>query len=112
MIYSSYSLKDLSLVYFSILTVLIIFVHCDELRSGCPFANAWSSLSIDGLIGSRQNTNTIDYDAVAADIKSALTSSVDFWPADFGNYGPFMIRLAWHCSGYNILLLLHLTWLI
>jgi catalase-peroxidase len=41
----------------------------------------------------------MDYDAVKADILVALTDSKAFWPADFGNYGPLMIRLAWHCSG-------------
>ena len=33
------------------------------------------------------------------DIIAMLTNSQDFWPADFGNYGGLMIRLAWHCSG-------------
>jgi catalase-peroxidase len=40
-----------------------------------------------------------DYEAVKKDIVALLTDSKDWWPADFGNYGPFFIRLAWHCSG-------------
>lgn len=39
------------------------------------------------------------YAAVSASILTSLTDSQDFWPADFGNYGPFFIRLAWHCAG-------------
>lgn len=39
------------------------------------------------------------YIAIQADIAAMLTDSRDFWPADFGNYGPLMIRLAWHCAG-------------
>merc|ERR1712048_552833 len=36
---------------------------------------------------------------VKADISKLLTSSKDWWPADYGNYGPFFVRMAWHCSG-------------
>merc|ERR1719446_941050 len=38
-------------------------------------------------------------DAVKADMTALLADSKECWPADFGNYGPFMVRLAWHCSG-------------
>ena len=41
----------------------------------------------------------IDYDALKADLRELITSSVDWWPSDYGNYGPQMIRMAWHSAG-------------
>jgi catalase-peroxidase len=43
--------------------------------------------------------STLDYYALKADIKKVLTESQDWWPADFGNYGPLFIRMAWHSAG-------------
>ncbi|MEN9336140.1 MAG: Bi-functional catalase-peroxidase [Bacteroidota bacterium] len=42
---------------------------------------------------------SLDYLALKKDIQAVLTQSQDWWPADFGNYGPLFIRMAWHSAG-------------
>jgi catalase-peroxidase len=42
---------------------------------------------------------TVDLDALRRDIDEVMTTSQDWWPADYGHYGPFFIRMAWHSAG-------------
>src|SRR6056297_1543831 len=42
---------------------------------------------------------SLDLDAVKGDIEDVMTDSQEWWPADYGNYGPLFIRMAWHSAG-------------
>lgn len=43
--------------------------------------------------------NSLDYEALKKDLRELMTQSQDWWPADFGHYGPLFIRMAWHSAG-------------
>jgi catalase-peroxidase len=47
----------------------------------------------------RKEFNSLDYAAVKKDLAALMTDSQDWWPADFGHYGPLFIRMAWHSAG-------------
>jgi catalase-peroxidase len=42
---------------------------------------------------------SLDFDSLAADVDALMTQSQDWWPADYGHYGPFFIRMTWHAAG-------------
>ena len=43
--------------------------------------------------------NSLDFDALAKDVDALMTDSQDWWPADYGHYGPLFIRMTWHAAG-------------
>jgi catalase-peroxidase len=47
----------------------------------------------------REEFNKIDFDSLKADLNDLMTDSQDWWPADYGHYGPFFIRMTWHAAG-------------
>ncbi|WP_409252844.1 catalase/peroxidase HPI [Bacillus sp. SCS-153A] len=47
----------------------------------------------------REEFKKLDYDALKQDLRDLMTDSQDWWPADYGHYGPFFIRMSWHAAG-------------
>lgn len=61
----------------------------------------YSSLSnpMDKSFNYAEEFKSLDFDALKKDIYDLMTSSQDWWPADYGHYGPLFIRMAWHSAG-------------
>lgn len=64
------------------------------LRQKAAFSNP-----MDANFDYKKEFQSLDYFALKKDIEKVLTESQDWWPADFGNYGPLFIRMAWHSAG-------------
>lgn len=54
---------------------------------------------MDTVFDYAEEFQSLDYDALKQDLNDLMTDSQDWWPADFGHYGPFFIRMAWHAAG-------------
>ena len=71
----------------------------DRLDLGPLRQQAAESNPLGGDFDYAEAFNSLDLEAVKADIREVLTTSQPWWPADYGNYGPFFIRMAWHSAG-------------
>ena len=57
------------------------------------------SCSSDAAFDYAKAFKKLDYNALKADLTALMTDSQDWWPADYGHYGPFFIRMTWHAAG-------------
>ena len=71
----------------------------NQLNLGILHQNPPAGNPMEGTFNYAEEFKKLDLNEVKADIAKVLTDSQDWWPADWGNYGPFMIRMAWHSAG-------------
>ena len=71
----------------------------NELKLNILRQNAQKSNPMGENFNYAKAFNTIDFAALKQDVINLITDSQDWWPADYGHYGPFMIRMAWHSAG-------------
>ncbi len=64
------------------------------LNQNCPLANPMGE-----KFDYAKEFKTLDLNAVIRDLRAVMTASQEWWPADFGHYGPLFIRMAWHAAG-------------
>ncbi|MDR3750030.1 MAG: catalase/peroxidase HPI [Terracidiphilus sp.] len=69
-------------------------LNLKPLHQHCPLSNPTGE-----SFNYAEEVKSLDLDAVIKDLRALMTDSQDWWPADFGHYGPFFIRMAWHSAG-------------
>jgi catalase-peroxidase len=71
----------------------------DKLRLDVLNQNAPQSNPLGGDFDYRSEFQKLDLESLKKDLEKLMTDSQDWWPADYGHYGPFFIRMAWHSAG-------------
>jgi catalase-peroxidase len=71
----------------------------DQLNLDILHQNDKKSNPHDDSFNYREEFKTIDYEGLKKDLHNLMTDSQDWWPADYGHYGPFFIRMTWHAAG-------------
>ena len=104
-----------AVVHTALAAALVALPVIDSVARSTPKSTqAWwpASLDLTPLRQNERSTNPLgadfdyaaefarlDLEALKADINETLTTSQPWWPADYGNYGPFFVRMAWHSAG-------------
>ncbi|MCB1865534.1 MAG: catalase/peroxidase HPI [Chromatiales bacterium] len=71
----------------------------NQLKLDILHQNSPASNPMDGEFNYREEFKKLDLAAVKKDLTALMTDSQDWWPADYGHYGPLFIRMAWHAAG-------------
>ena len=71
----------------------------NQLNTGILRQNGKSGNPMDPTFDYRLEFQKLDYNGLKSDLHALMTDSKDWWPADYGHYGPFFIRMTWHAAG-------------